>query len=62
ARCLQAMQARLRVEMRTVGLSVTIGVASRRVGEHLAGTSARARAAMNRIYEIEEVRRQERRT
>ncbi len=58
ARCLQAMQARLRVEMRTAGLSVSIGVASRRVGEHLADTSARAHAAMN----AEERRRQERRT
>jgi diguanylate cyclase (GGDEF)-like protein len=58
ARCLQAMQAQLRVEMRTAGVPVTIGVASRRVGEHLADTSLRAQAAMN----ADKRRRQERRT
>lgn len=47
ARCLQAMQAKLRIEMRTAGVPVTIGVASRRVGEHLTDTTARAQAAMN---------------
>jgi diguanylate cyclase (GGDEF)-like protein len=47
ARCLQAMQAKLRVVLRTAGVPVTIGVASRRVGEHLTDTSARAQAAMH---------------
>jgi diguanylate cyclase len=47
ARCLQAMQAKLRVAMRTAGVPVTIGVAGRRVGEHLTDTSARAQAAMH---------------
>jgi GGDEF domain-containing protein len=46
ARCLQAMQAKLRVVLRTAGVPVTIGVASRRVGEHLTDTSARAQTAM----------------
>ncbi len=47
ARCLQAMQAKLRVALRTAGVSATIGVASRRVGEQLLDTSARARTAMH---------------
>jgi GGDEF domain-containing protein len=47
ARCLQAMQAKLRVVMRTAAIPVTIGVASRRVGEHLTDTSARAQTAMH---------------
>ncbi len=47
ARCLQAMQAKLRVELRAAGVPASIGVANRRVGEHLADTSARAQAAMN---------------
>lgn len=47
ALCLQAIQARLRVEMRTAGVPVTIGAANRRVGEHLTETNARAQAAMN---------------
>ncbi len=46
ARCVQAMQARLRVELRSAGVPVAIGVANRRVGEHLSETSARAQAAM----------------
>jgi len=58
ARCLQAIQAKLRVEMRTAGVPVTIGVANRRVGEHLTETSARAHAAMN----ADKRRRQEWRT
>ncbi len=57
ARCLQAMQAKLRVELRTAGVPVTTGVANRRVGEHLTDTSARARVAMN----ADKRRRQERR-
>lgn len=47
ARCLQAMQAKLRVELRTAGVPASIGVANRRVGEHLTDTSSRAQAAMN---------------
>lgn len=47
ALCLQAIQASLRVEMRTAGVPFTIGAANRRVGEHLPETHARARAAMN---------------
>jgi diguanylate cyclase len=46
ARCLQAMQAKLRVVMRTAGIPVTMGVASRRMGEHLTETCARAQTAM----------------
>lgn len=45
-RCLQALQARLRVDLRTAGIPASIGVASRRVGEDLIETYARARAAI----------------
>lgn len=44
--CLRALQARLRVALRQVGLPVASGTANRRVGEHLSDTNARARAAM----------------
>ncbi len=44
--CLRALQAQLRTELRRAGVPVTIGAANRRVGEHLADTTARARAAM----------------
>ena len=44
ARCLAAMQAKLRSELRAAGVPAAIGVANRRVGEHLIDTSARARA------------------
>lgn len=57
ARCLRAMQAKLRIDLRTAGLSVAIGAANRRVGETLADTSIRARAAMD----IDHRRRHERR-
>lgn len=58
AHCLQAMQAKLRVDLRAAGVPVRIGVANRRVGEHLTDTSARARAAMK----ADERRRPPRRT
>lgn len=47
ARCLHAMRVKLRVDLRTAGVTVRAGVASRRVGETLTETSARARSAMN---------------
>jgi diguanylate cyclase len=47
ARCLQAIQAKLRVSMRTAGIPVTTAIASRRVGEHLTDTTARAQTAMH---------------
>lgn len=46
ARCLAAMQVRLRVQLRSAAVPVTIGAANRRVGEQLIDTCARARAAM----------------
>lgn len=58
ARCLQAIRATLRVALRTAGVPVSIGGANRRVGEHLAETTARAQAAM----QADRRRRRERRT
>lgn len=58
ARSLQAIQAKLRVDLRTAGVPVSIGVAARHVGEPLSETSARARTAMD----AERRRRQARRS
>ncbi|MDQ2756586.1 MAG: diguanylate cyclase [Actinomycetota bacterium] len=46
ARCLKALEVKLRIDLRTAGVPVSTGTATRRVGEHLTDTSDRARAAM----------------
>ena len=43
---LRALQARLRMQLRTAGVSATTGGATRRPDEHLAETWQRADAAM----------------
>ncbi len=58
ARCLKALEVKLRIDLRTAGVPVSTGVAARRVGEHLGATTDRARAAMA----SERRRRQARRT
>jgi diguanylate cyclase (GGDEF)-like protein len=46
--CVRALQARLRVRLRTAGISASVGSATRRAGEELADTWQRADAAMYR--------------
>lgn len=58
ARTLQVIQTRLRVDLRSAGVPASIGVATRRVGERLSETTARARSAI----EAERRRRQPPRT
>ena len=45
---LRALEARLRMQLRTAGVSATTGGATRRPGEHLTETWKRADAAMYR--------------